>query len=136
MSPTWEYSPQYTSGDQSGVESSSTRKWGVLVLRAAHLKPGTSAAVSGTKDKPPTSMEAPRLPKPGDEGKRSDYWHVIPIPKVSFIRIMLSCSHFGEQDQPFLRSLEWLPECGSAKQQPSYIKGKCWNHQEACNYVS
>lgn len=49
---------------------------------------------------------------------------------------MLSCSHFGEQDQPFLRSLEWLPEHGSAKQQPSYIKGKCWDHQEACNYVS
>lgn len=144
MPPSCEYSPQCTSEDQGGVGTSSTRKWVVVALRApVQPTPNQEPLLLsvGPSTSLPTYMEcmAPQDRQHAMRGKVtliSQAKHVIPIPKVSFIRIMLSCSHFGEQDQPFLRSLERLPECCSAKQQPSYVKGKSWNHQEACNYVS
>lgn len=145
MSPTCDYSPQHTSEDQRDVETSSTRKGVVLVLRALVQPTSKQAPLLLSvwpRTSPPTCMEctAPQARQHLMRGKRviliSQAKHVIPIQKVSFIRIMLSCSLFGEKDQPFLRSLERLPERGSAKQQPSYVKGKSWNHQEVCNFVS
>lgn len=78
MSPTCEYSPPYTCEDQGDVQASSTRTWGGVGPQgstAAQFKPGTSAVVSVTKDKPSNLHGVHGSPRQAtlDEGKRNDF---------------------------------------------------------------